>query len=52
MQAVRVSYPHCVTFSTKERVPFKIVYETISQDDLIACSLGIIDEKLKEAQSK
>jgi hypothetical protein len=28
--AVSVSYPHCITFSTKERVPFKIVFETVS----------------------
>jgi hypothetical protein len=32
--AVNVSYPHCLTFSTKERVPFKIVYETVSEQDL------------------
>jgi hypothetical protein len=24
--AVNVSYSHCLTFSTKERVPFKIVF--------------------------
>jgi hypothetical protein len=32
--AINVSYPHCFTFSTKERVPFKIVYETVSYEDL------------------
>jgi hypothetical protein len=34
IQIVRVVYPCCFSFSTKERVPFKIVYETISEQDL------------------
>ena len=32
--AVSVAYHHCLTFSTKERVPFKIVFETISEAEL------------------
>ena len=30
---VNILADHCFTFSTKERVPFKLVLETISFDD-------------------
>lgn len=30
---VNILNDHCFTFSTKERVPFKLVAETISHDD-------------------
>lgn len=33
---------YCFTFSTKERVPFKIVFETISYEDAIKCKNGIL----------
>lgn len=32
--AVGVAYHHCFTFSTKDRVPFKIVFETVSEAEL------------------
>jgi len=30
---MRIVEEECFTFSTKERVPFKLVFETISMDD-------------------
>ncbi len=38
---MRIVTEHCVTFSTKERVPFKICFETISLEDAKNLQKGI-----------
>ena len=39
---------YCFTFSTKERVPFKLVFETISFEDAMKYKNETKEEKEKE----
>lgn len=51
---VRILPEFSFTFSTKERVPFKLVFETISLEDALKCKSGIFpkSEKINYSQKK